>query len=70
MKKKDLKEWKIKKQADIESEITNERKKLGELRLGLVSGKVKNIKSIRAVRKNIAQLLTIKSNIAIKSKNQ
>ncbi len=70
MKKKDLKDWKSKTILEINNEIIGERKKLGSLRLELISGKVKNIKSIRTTRRSIAQLLTLKQALEISSKNQ
>ncbi|OGG40792.1 50S ribosomal protein L29 [Candidatus Jorgensenbacteria bacterium RIFCSPLOWO2_01_FULL_45_25b] len=54
MKKKESQEHRKKTEKELEKEIIDSRKRLHDLRLELFSGKVKNIKEIRAVRKSIA----------------
>lgn len=59
MKRKELQTHKAKSVAELEKEIREARARLRALREDLVQGKVKNIREIRAVRRTIAQLLTI-----------
>jgi large subunit ribosomal protein L29 len=58
LRKKDIKE--------LHQLLAEEREKLRKLRFNLVSGKVKNIREIRATRKTIARILTV---INLKSQN-
>lgn len=62
MKKKELQSKKEKPVVELEKEIREFRARLESLRFDLAAGKVKNIKEIKAVRKNIAQLLTLRRN--------
>ena len=39
--------------------LSESQKKLRELRFNLASGKVKNVRSVRALKKDIARILTI-----------
>lgn len=70
MKPKEIKEWRGKGTAEMAKAIEEERKKLGELKLNLVSGKVKNIRQVRLVKKKIATLLTLKKELEKNSKIQ
>ena len=56
MKAKDLQKRST---ADLEKTARELQDKLRELRFDLTAGKVKNIKEIRSVRKEIAQIRTI-----------
>lgn len=44
---------------ELEKLLGESRRKLRALRFDLVSGKVKNIREIRKIKKNIARILTI-----------
>lgn len=59
MKKEDFKIYKGKNLIELEKDLKSMRDKLLNLKLGLTSGKVKNIKEIRQVKKSIAQILTL-----------
>lgn len=65
MKKKDLADHKIKPLAELEKELKSQREKLNVLRFNLAAGKVKNIREIRHIKKNIAQILTLKGRAAV-----
>lgn len=62
MKRKEFQSKKEKPVVELEKEIREFRARLEALRFDLAAGKVKNIKEIKAVRKNIAQLLTLRRN--------
>lgn len=53
---------------ELEKEIREFRARLEALRFDLAAGKVKNIKEIKAVRKSIAQLLTLRRNVTATTK--
>lgn len=59
MKKKEKQEFRMKALPEIERLIAVDREKLSELKFDLGAGKVKNIREIRAIKKNIARLLTL-----------
>ncbi len=56
MKVKDIRR---KKEPELAKDIKDLREKLRELRFNLASGKVKNIREIREVKRDIARILTI-----------
>ena len=58
MKRKQILEIKNKSAGELEKMLVEGRKKLNLLRFDLVSGKVKNVKEIKEVKKNIARLIT------------
>lgn len=58
MKKKQLAELKKKPVAELTKMALDLREKLWHYKVDLAAGKVKNIKEIRAVKKDIARLLT------------
>lgn len=58
MKKQAIQELKNKPVEELEKILKENRGKLRELRFDLVAGKVKNVTELRAVKKNIARLLT------------
>jgi len=60
MKKKELRIYREKPMPEIEKEIREARARLEALKFDLVRGKVKNIREVRAVKKTIAQLLTLR----------
>ncbi|MFH1161866.1 MAG: 50S ribosomal protein L29 [Candidatus Jorgensenbacteria bacterium] len=60
MKKKELHTYREKPMPEIEKEIREARARLEALKFDLVRGKVKNIREVRAVKKTIAQLLTLR----------
>lgn len=59
MKKTQLKEYRTKPAAEIERELESQREKMGELRLLVATGKVKNLKEMHQVKRAIAQLGTL-----------
>lgn len=66
MKRKEFQIQKEKPVVELEKEIREYRARLEVLRFDLAAGKVKNIKEIKAVKKNIAQLLTIRRTATAK----
>jgi len=62
-----IKELQRKSQLELQHILTENREKLRQLRFDLVSGKVKNVREIRKIKKEIAQALTIK-NLKVKTK--
>ena len=57
----EFKELNQKPKEELNKMVQEEREKLRNLRFDLASGKVKNVRQIRQLRKNIAQILTILS---------
>ncbi len=69
MKKKDtMAEFKGKSRAELEKSVVEMRAKMWQYRIDLASGKTKNIKEIKAVKKAIARTLTVVSGLAIAGK--
>jgi ribosomal protein L29 len=64
MKKKDLQNHKTKPSIELEKELNGQRTRLNALKFDLAAGKVKNIREIRHIKKNIAQILTLKRQTA------
>lgn len=60
------KELRLKSEEELNQLLSESQKKLRELRFNLASGKVKNIRTIRVLKKDIARILTI---LGEKSKN-
>ncbi|MDD3491426.1 MAG: 50S ribosomal protein L29 [Candidatus Pacebacteria bacterium] len=56
VKTKDLRQ---KSNEELNQLLSESQKKLRELRFNLASGKVKNVRSVRALKKDIARILTI-----------
>ncbi len=54
-----IEELKQKQEAELQKMLVNDRKKIGQLRLDLASGKVKDIREIRETKKEIARILTL-----------
>jgi large subunit ribosomal protein L29 len=61
------KELRLKPEEELNQLLSESQKKLRELRFNLASGKVKNVRTIRVLKKNIARILTILNE---KSENQ
>lgn len=59
MKKKELQEKRNKPLQDLIKEINQKEKDLAKIRLELVSGSIKNVHTVRALRRDIAQLKTV-----------
>ena len=59
-----LKELRQKPKTEMEKILRNNREKLRELRFNLAAGKIKNVREIRKVKKEIARILTILKNHA------
>lgn len=53
------KEFKQKSKDELQKLLQNLREKLRQLRFDLASGKVKNVREIRQIKKDIARILTI-----------
>jgi len=58
MKKKEIAELKIKPVAELEKFVRDSKEKLRAMKFDLAAGKVKNVKDLRALRKDIARALT------------
>jgi ribosomal protein L29 len=69
MKKKELGNHKIKPMIELEKEMRTRLDKLDGLKFDLAAGKVKNIREIRHVKKDIAQLLTLLKAAKVKKDN-
>jgi len=54
-----LEELKGKTESELKKMIQDWREKLRQLRFDLAAGKVKNVREIRIIKKNIARILTI-----------
>lgn len=48
-----------KSKTELQARLAESRERLRQLRFDLVSGKVKNVKEIREIKKDIARILTI-----------
>jgi len=54
-----IKELKQKSKAELQKILMDRRERLRNLKFDLASGKVKNVREIRALKKEIARVLTI-----------
>lgn len=54
-----LKTLKDRSKQDLEKELFQNKEKLRVLKFNLISGKVKNIREIRKIKKNIARIKTL-----------
>lgn len=61
MKKKEIQELKNKPATELEKLITEARERMRVLKFDLAAGKVKNVKDLRIIRKDIARLLTFRA---------
>ena len=52
-------ELRLKQEEELNQLLSESQKKLRELRFNLAGGKVKNVRTIRVLKKNIARILTI-----------
>ncbi len=66
MKKKEITEFKNKPLAELEKFVRDSKEKLRVLKFDLAAGKVKNVKDLRMLKKDIARALTF---IKIKDNN-
>jgi len=55
------KELRLKPEEELNQLLSESQKKLRELRFNLASGKVKNVRTIRILKKDMARILTILS---------
>lgn len=53
------KELRQKSKSNLEKLLKEKREHLRDLRLGLASGKIKNVREIKEVKKDIARILTL-----------
>lgn len=60
MERKELENFKTKPLPEVDKEIRHYEERLMNLKMDLALGKVKNIREIRQLKKNVAQLLTVK----------
>ncbi len=67
MAKSKAKELRLRPEEELNQLLSESQKKLRELRFNLASGKVKNVRTIRVLKKDIARILTILNE---KSENQ
>ena len=58
MKKKEIGEFKNKPLAELEKFVRDSKEKLRTMKFDLAAGKVKNVKDLRALKKDIARALT------------
>lgn len=63
MKKKELQELKTKPLPELQQYLHDARERLRSLKFDLASGKVKNVKEIRGLRKDTARILTFINGI-------
>lgn len=52
-------ELRQKSQAELEKNLEDNRERLRQLRFDLAAGKVKNVREIREIKKDIARILTL-----------
>lgn len=57
-----LTELKQKSQQELQRILEDDRKKLGQLRFDLSAGKVKNVKEVHNLKKEIARIMTLLRN--------
>lgn len=57
----EAKELRLKPNEELNQLLSESQRKLRELRFNLASGKVKNVRAIRVLKKDIARILTILS---------
>jgi len=62
MKKQELEQLKTKNKLELNKTLADRRGRLWSLRVELASGKVKNVREIRKVKRDIARFLTILNN--------
>ena len=59
MKNSELKQLKSKSKEELYKLLLDSSKKLQDLKFNLAAGKVKNVRSVRALKKDIARILTL-----------
>jgi len=55
-------ELRQKSKSELQKILQDSRERLGQLRFDLASGKVKNVREIREIKKDIARILTLLRN--------
>lgn len=59
----DVRELRQKSKPELEKLLSDNREKLRALRFDLTAGKVKNVREVRAIKKDIARILTVFNQI-------
>lgn len=59
MKKNNLQELRNKPLAELEKSIKDSREKVRSMKFDLAAGKVKNVKELKKIKKEVARMLTI-----------
>jgi len=54
-----ISELRLKSKGELQKLLQDNREKLRQLRFDLVAGKVKNVREIRKIKKDIARILTL-----------
>ena len=62
MKKKQIQELKTKPLLELDKLLREGRERLRTLKFGLTAGKVKNVREIRSLQRNIARIKTLSMN--------
>lgn len=57
-----IKELKQKSEKDLQGLLQEDRERLRQLKFDLSAGKVKNVREVRSIKKDIARILTILNN--------
>lgn len=65
-----LRELRQKSKSELQKILKDRREKLRALRFDLASGKIKNVREIRIVKKNIARILTLIREKELKEKSK
>ena len=61
MKKNEFQQLKTKPRGELEKLLREKRNRMWSLRVDLAAGKVKNVKEISALKKDIARLMTLRN---------
>lgn len=69
MKKRELQEFKKKSVTELEAELAKLDKEKLATQIKMVSGKEKNLKALKGIRRNIAQIMTIQGIIQGSAEN-
>lgn len=54
-----ISELRSKSSGELQKTLAQKREKLRQLRFNLISGKVKNVREIRGIRKEVARIITL-----------
>jgi large subunit ribosomal protein L29 len=58
-----IQELRQKSKSELQKLLEEKRTKLGQLRFDLAAGKIKNVREIREIKKDIARILTLLRNM-------